>query len=305
MAARSSGRRAVKEKSAIANGFANETGSAGRRRGTPATLTEGPAWSAIRAGMPETTETGVVVLITQRQQGIPPMATRCTTARSAASRPGRSASRSSGPLTSPIRRAVPVACPIRWSIEGNHGHARTAPLASRLARRTWALTRQRGLGRGGDLTRKWSLAIPCTGADVHRDQLLDDRMTFSSLHPCVGPRCGRLVLSHEREGNMRGSVTDWGSVDGMPAKIVYTPGSHKKDIYWGGKGQPDGPGHNHAVVVDSNPDSVRFIRINGQIVADDRHPERETRYQRQLRQQGGYVGIFLTALRRAIRMYTR
>jgi len=133
VAARSSGRRAVKEKSAIANGFANETGSAGRRRGTPATLTEGPAWSAIRAGMPETTETGVVVLITQRQQGIPPMATRCTTARSAASRPGRSASRSSGPLTSPIRRAVPVACPIRWSIEGNHGHARTAPLASRLA----------------------------------------------------------------------------------------------------------------------------------------------------------------------------
>jgi hypothetical protein len=105
------------------------------------------------------------------------------------------------------------------------------------------------------------------------------------------------------EGSMRGSVTDWGSVDGVPAKIVYTPGSRKKDIYWGGRGRPDGDGHNHAVIVDTNPDAVRFIRINGQIVADDRHPEHETRYQRQLRQQGGYIGIFMTALRRVLRMY--
>jgi hypothetical protein len=63
------------------------------------------------------------------------------------------------------------------------------------------------------------------------------------------------------EGTVRGSVTDWGSVDGVPAKIVYTPGSRKKDIYWGGRGSPDGPGHNHAVVVDTNPDAARFIRI--------------------------------------------
>jgi hypothetical protein len=103
---------------------------------------------------------------------------------------------------------------------------------------------------------------------------------------------------------MRGSVTDWGSVDGLPAKIVYTPASKKKDIYWGGRGEPDGPGHNHAVVIDTNPDAVRYIRINGKVVADDRNPSGETRYQRQLREQGGYFGIFRTALRRALRMYT-
>jgi hypothetical protein len=104
---------------------------------------------------------------------------------------------------------------------------------------------------------------------------------------------------------VRGRVTDWGSVDGMPAKIVYTPGSRKRDIYWGGRGEPDGPGRNHAVVVDTNPHAVRFIRVNGQIVADDRNPAGETRYQRQLREQGGYLGIFRTSLRRALRMYFR
>ena len=102
---------------------------------------------------------------------------------------------------------------------------------------------------------------------------------------------------------MPGSVTDWGTIDGEPCKVVYTPGSKKKDIYWGGRGTPDGPGHNHAVVIDTNPDAVRFIRIAGRIVADDHQPASETRYQRQLRERGGYLGIFRTALRNALRQY--
>jgi serine acetyltransferase len=104
---------------------------------------------------------------------------------------------------------------------------------------------------------------------------------------------------------VRGSVSDWGTVDGEPAKIVYIPGSRKKDIYWGGRGAPDGPGHNHAVVMDSNPDAATFVRIDGRIVADKRYPENEGRWARGVRAQGGYSGIFMTALRRALRMYFR
>jgi hypothetical protein len=102
---------------------------------------------------------------------------------------------------------------------------------------------------------------------------------------------------------MRGSVTDWGSVDGMPAKIVYTPGSRRKDIYWGGPGRARRTWTQPCCGSGHQPHAVRYIRINGQVVADDRNPSRETRYQRQLREQGGYLGIFLTALRRALRMY--
>ena len=40
----------------------------GRRCETPATLSQAFAWSAIRAGTPETEETCVVVLITQRHR---------------------------------------------------------------------------------------------------------------------------------------------------------------------------------------------------------------------------------------------
>lgn len=104
---------------------------------------------------------------------------------------------------------------------------------------------------------------------------------------------------------MPGSVSDWGTIDGEPCKVVYTPGSGKTDIYWGGRGQPDGPGHNHAVLTTKNPDAVKFIRVGGKIIADDRQPASETRYQRQLREAGGYGGIFRTSLRRALNQYRR
>lgn len=103
-------------------------------------------------------------------------------------------------------------------------------------------------------------------------------------------------------------VTDWGTMDGQPAKIVYTPGKGKKDIYWGGRGGYDGSGKNHAVVYDNDPHNMHYLRINGQIMVDAAHPENmgrkaETRFQRQLRKQGGWSGIFMTAWRRAWRQY--
>src|SRR5262245_24903605 len=55
--------------SASANGFANETDrDGGRRRETPATLPEVFAWSARRTGMPDTGETCIAMLITQRSR---------------------------------------------------------------------------------------------------------------------------------------------------------------------------------------------------------------------------------------------
>ena len=50
-----------------------------------------------------------------------------------------------------------------------------------------------------------------------------------------------------------------GSVDGFPAKVMYYPDSKQTQIYWGGRGKPDGDRHNHATIQDSNPDAFHFI----------------------------------------------
>jgi hypothetical protein len=94
------------------------------------------------------------------------------------------------------------------------------------------------------------------------------------------------------------TVSDWGTIDGAPAKIVYNSTNGKKDIYWGGRGAPDGPGHNHAVVFDSNPHATAYIRINGKVVADDRA---QSRFQKDLAKRGGWLGVFREAFGRAMR----
>jgi hypothetical protein len=84
-----------------------------------------------------------------------------------------------------------------------------------------------------------------------------------------------VLRAQEREGTMRGSVTDWGSADGMPAKIVYTPGSRRKDIYWGGPGRARRTWTQPCCGSGHQPHAVRYIRINGQVVATH-HMKRDT-----------------------------
>jgi hypothetical protein len=83
-----------------------------------------------RAGTSETRKTRVVVLITQRRQG---------TSEDYEVHEGQSAASRPQVVGIPIirvahvtdQKAVPLACPMRRSTEGNHGHSRTAPQASR------------------------------------------------------------------------------------------------------------------------------------------------------------------------------
>lgn len=61
-----------------------------------------------------------------------------------------------------------------------------------------------------------------------------------------------------------------GIFNGQPAKIVLSDigNSNRIDIYYGGIGEPDGPGHNHVGVIK---DSVRFWRENGLIIIDEKN----------------------------------
>ncbi|WEV47653.1 hypothetical protein OZX62_05170 [Bifidobacterium sp. ESL0690] len=56
-----------------------------------------------------------------------------------------------------------------------------------------------------------------------------------------------------------------GKIDGKDAKIVSgrnnKTGEDKVDIYYGGKGVPDGPGHSHIVV--NSDDMVTYMREGG------------------------------------------
>lgn len=60
-----------------------------------------------------------------------------------------------------------------------------------------------------------------------------------------------------------------GIFNGQPAKIIISDmdNSNHIDIYYGGIGEPDGPGHNHVSVIK---ESVRFWRENGLIIIDER-----------------------------------
>ncbi len=59
-----------------------------------------------------------------------------------------------------------------------------------------------------------------------------------------------------------------GKYNGQPAKIIMSDqgNSDRIDIYFGGSGEPDGPGHNHVVVIKQN---IRYWRENGQIIIND------------------------------------
>jgi hypothetical protein len=95
-----------------------------------------------------------------------------------------------------------------------------------------------------------------------------------------------------------------GSVDGIPAKVMYYPDSKQTQIYWGGRGKPDGEGHNHATIQDTNPDVFHFIRINGEVVIDQRlYSKPKSRFQRDLEARGGWIGLFREAFNRARRMF--
>ncbi|MEO7617275.1 MAG: hypothetical protein ABIS59_00360 [Candidatus Saccharibacteria bacterium] len=100
------------------------------------------------------------------------------------------------------------------------------------------------------------------------------------------------------------TVTDWGTMDGQPAKIVYNPDRKQTHIYWGGRGTPDGDGHNHATVQDSNPDAMHYLRVNGKVVVNQNYnPQSKSRFQQDLEARGGWFGLFRESLQRALRMY--
>jgi hypothetical protein len=97
-------------------------------------------------------------------------------------------------------------------------------------------------------------------------------------------------------------IEEYGTIDGTPAKIVRTPARQQMHIYWGGMGEPDGPGHNHMTIQDSNPDAVHFLRENGKIVVNHNYKPDNLGSRRQHAAQS--IGqILLESWRRALRMY--
>ena len=100
------------------------------------------------------------------------------------------------------------------------------------------------------------------------------------------------------------SITSWGTVDGQPAKAVYHPERQQTHLYWGGRGAPDGPGHNHATIQDRAPDTFHFLRQNGRIVVNQSYnPQSKSKFQRDIERRGGWGAILRDAWRRAISMY--
>lgn len=93
-----------------------------------------------------------------------------------------------------------------------------------------------------------------------------------------------------------------GTVDGMPAKVVYHPDRKQTALFWGGLGRPDGPGHNHATIQDANPDAFHFLRVAGKIVVNQSYnpAAKQSRFQRDLQARGGWLGLFRESLQRAI-----
>ena len=102
------------------------------------------------------------------------------------------------------------------------------------------------------------------------------------------------------------TITSAGSVDGHPAKVVYDPQRKQTQLFWGGRGVPDGPGHNHATIQDSSPDEFHFLRVNGGIVVNQSYdPKSTSKFQRDLQSRGGWGGMLADAFRKALRQYHR
>lgn len=100
------------------------------------------------------------------------------------------------------------------------------------------------------------------------------------------------------------TIESHGTVDGQPAKVVYHPDRRQTHVFWGGRGKPDGAGHNHGTIQDASPDEFHFLRQNGRIVVNQSYnPQQKSRFQRDIEAQGGWLGIFRTSLRRALRAF--
>jgi hypothetical protein len=95
---------------------------------------------------------------------------------------------------------------------------------------------------------------------------------------------------------------EYGTVDGHPAKIVRYPERGQMHIFWGGMEKPDGIGHNHMTVQDSNPEAVHFLQQNGQIVVNHNYKQGSLGSRRQDVAQ--VIGPMLVqAWRRVLRWY--
>lgn len=95
-----------------------------------------------------------------------------------------------------------------------------------------------------------------------------------------------------------------GTVDGKPAKVVYHPERRQTHVFWGGRGAPDGPGHNHGTIQDASPDEFHFLRVDGRIVVNQSYnPQSKSKFQRDIEARGGWLGIFRDSLRKALNMY--
>jgi hypothetical protein len=100
------------------------------------------------------------------------------------------------------------------------------------------------------------------------------------------------------------AISSDGTMDGQPAMVFYYPERKQTVIYWGGRGKPNGPGHNHATILDSNPDAFHFLRMNGRIVVNQSYnPQSKSRFQRDIEAYGGWAGILRDAWYRALRYW--
>jgi hypothetical protein len=102
-----------------------------------------------------------------------------------------------------------------------------------------------------------------------------------------------------------GNITSNGTMDGKPAKIIYDPDRRQTTIYWNGRGRSDGSFHDHATIQDSSPNEFHFMRLNGRVVVNQScNPDPQAKYsrfQRDLQNSGGWVGVFRDSLYKALR----
>src|ERR1700733_5104444 len=100
------------------------------------------------------------------------------------------------------------------------------------------------------------------------------------------------------------TITSAGTVDGKPAKVVYHSERRQTHVFWGGRGKPDGPGHNHGTIQDSNPDTFHFLEVNGRVIVNQSYNQQsKSRFQRDIEARGGWLGILRESWYRALRMY--
>ena len=140
----------------------------------------------------------------------------------------------------------------------------------------------------------------------HSDR--DRESGFAS--PVLGRNCAwgrvRFAAESSERADRVASITSQGTVDGQPAKVIYYPDRRQTVLYWGGRGKPDGTGHNHATINDSSPDEFHYLRVNGRIVVDQSYnPQSKSAFQRGIEAQGGWLNMLREATRKALRFWFR